>query len=367
MRLPPLALAALGLAFVACSDVRENPVPADELFPPSAVQDDVQEPITYASSEQLVYGLPRGDMSSIAELIAVLPQSATGVNDPDTFVGPGVNITTDQCRGGAPAVSMALPMVVEGVVTLHPRQYMKVLICGQDEKFYGSYTIEDDTGGIVVLRDSRVAPFTFGDRVRLTVSGVMLTFGLSPNTRAVLISDYEVLPVEQTLAGQAPWGTVLYQPLTESITDDSPVFTRTQQIEGWVFSEPTNDNFNSMVITSERIEPTDPDLRPTGAALQCALTCQIECEQNCADAAACDSLCRSTCIDDQTFDNQEFPACWQVGIDAELGRRKFAPEAGTHVRVTGPAVDSFDQQLWVISLGQVEVLAEPSSSNESAP
>ena len=47
------------------------------------------------------------------------------------------------------------------MVALHPRQYLKVPVCNQDERNYGSYVVVDDTGGqleqlnreIVALRD----------------------------------------------------------------------------------------------------------------------------------------------------------------------------------------------------------------------
>ena len=45
-----------------------------------------------------------------------------------------------------------------------------------------------------------------------------------------------------------------------------------------------------------------------------------------------------------------------LGISAELGRRGFAPAYGTHLRIRGPVVNSFDVQMWVLSPGQVEFL-----------
>jgi len=71
-----------------------------------------------------------------------------------------------------------LPVEVEGVVTLHPRWYMKLSGCNRsDEKYYGNYFIEDDSTGIFVVGDSKVAHFDMGDRVTLRVRGLRTNFG----------------------------------------------------------------------------------------------------------------------------------------------------------------------------------------------
>jgi hypothetical protein len=48
-----------------------------------------------------------------------------------------------------------------------------------DEKFYGSYFLEDDTGGVFVLGDSKHRPLRHaGDTVTLRVRGTRRSFGL---------------------------------------------------------------------------------------------------------------------------------------------------------------------------------------------
>lgn len=343
-----------------CGEIREQPGELDQLFPTEAVEDNINEPIEFVSRSETMYGLPRDGMASVADLIAVFPTEPTAVDEPDIFVAPGVDAPTDQCRGGGFVESDGLPLELEVVVTLHPRQYMKIPICGQDERHYGVYTIEDDTGGIVVLRDSRVAPFTFGDRLRLRVDGVMFTFGLETDTRAVLISDYEVLDVTPAIEGAAPDGTVLYEDTNERFGPDD--IGRVRQVEGFVYLKPTNDNFNSMALTSYEV-PFFDESTLEGESLQCVRTCQLRCRNTCdageATGQVCDDACRDNCVrNDNTFVEADLPTCWPVGIDAELGRRGFSPNVGRHVRVRGPVVNSFDVQIWVNSLGQVEFLDE---------
>ena len=349
-------LLALGVA--GCGELRDQPGDLNELFPGEAIEDTVDESITFASRADVMYGLPRDGMASVGDLIAVFPTEPTAVDEPDIFVAPGVEAPTDQCRGGGFVQSDGLPLELEVVVTLHPRQYMKVPICGQDERHYGVYVVEDDTGGIVVLRDSRVAPFTFGDRLRLRVDGVMFTFGLETDTRAVLISDYEVLSVSPAGDNGAPNGTVLYQETDARFGADD--IGRVRQVEGFIYQKPTNDNFNSTVVTSYEV-PAYGDDPLEGAALQCVRTCQLRCRDACdggdATGPICDDACRDNCAqNDNDFIEDDLPTCWPIGIDFELGRRGFSPDVGRRVRVRGPVVNSFDVQIWVNSLGQVEYL-----------
>lgn len=352
------ARVALLAAFVAaaCGEVRETSVPLEQISPVEPVEDAIDESIAFESRAEFAYGLPRDGQAAIGDLVALFPTEPTGFDEPDVFVAPGIEAPTPSCRGGAFVELDELPMEIEGIVTLHPRQYMKVPICGQDERHYGVYTIEDDTGGVVVLRDSRVAPFTFGDRIRLRVEGIMLTFGLETDTRAVLISDYTVLSDPPPSGdGIAAPGTVLYEATEEPFGDDD--ITRVKQIEGFVFQVPTNDNFNSMIITSTDVAP-NPGATLEGEQLTCVRSCQLPCRSNCSSGAVCEAMCRDLCSDnDNVFDAELLGTCWNVGIDAELGRRGFQPEFGTRLRVRGPVVNSFDVQIWVNSLGQAEELA----------
>jgi hypothetical protein len=344
-----LYLVVFSCSLVACADARETAVAVDEIWPDDPVSITAGEEIAYGDrAEGEVYGLPRDGMSSIADLFEVFPEEGLGGGDPNIFVGPDVIIPTDQCRGGAPVVVPELPMTIEAVVTLHPRQYMKVEVCGQDERHYGVFTIEDDTGGIIVLRDARVAHFTFGDRVRLTIDAVTLTFNSEVDTRAVLISDIERI--------DAPPTDILFTQLDEPFETEH--VGQVLQVEGFVHVPSTALNFNSMMLTSRLVSQRQRDETFTGDLLQCVRTCEVQCLDRCPSAAACADICPDACVSagGETVPREDLPVCWQLGIGSELGRRGFAPAYGTRIQARGPIVNSFDIQMWIISPGQVEDL-----------
>src|SRR5690554_2780211 len=72
-----------------------------------------------------------------------------------------------------PGVVDELPVEIEGIVTTHPRYFQKVSVCGVEQRYYGSYTLQDSSGGILVLKASRIAGFEIGDRVRISARAVM--------------------------------------------------------------------------------------------------------------------------------------------------------------------------------------------------
>ena len=151
------------LLVVSCAEPREDPIPPEEIYDGFVEEREVQQTIRFADrAEGAAYGLPRPGEPSIADLIDVFPQTPRQFEAPRIFMSEEMAFPTDQCNGGGATVRTELPMTIEGVVTLHPRRFLKPTICGQDERHYGSFVLEDDTGGIVVLRDSRVAPFTYG-------------------------------------------------------------------------------------------------------------------------------------------------------------------------------------------------------------
>ncbi len=345
--LPTLALVAAIVTFACGDDLRDGPVSVDEMWPEPPVEDQVDEAIEYADrAAGNAYGLPRAGESGIADLIALFPDEPPRRDDPDIFASPDLSFPGDQCRGGSPAVVTELPMTIEAVVTLYPRQYMKVTVCGQDERHYGTFTVEDDTGGIVVLRDSRVAPYTYGDRVRLTVHAVTLTFGPELDTRAILVADIDQIPGRDA---------ILYSTTTEPFSAADAGLVR--QIEGWVHGVPTSLNFNTMIVTERRVTAGAGSEQFTGAMLQCVRSCEVRCAEGCPSLEACADICPDACVaGGAEFDEASLPACWSVGISAELGRRGFAPAYGTHLRIRGPVVNSFDVQMWVLSPGQVEFL-----------
>jgi len=336
---------------VGCSvELSDEAIPVDEIWSTDPTSPEPDEEIAFADRDaDQVYGLPREGGSSIADLIELFPETPLRGGDPDIFVAADTRVSTDQCRGGEPVELDELPMTVEGVITLHPRQYMKVQICGQDERHYGAYTVEDDTGGIIVLRDSRVAPFSFGDRVRVEVHALTLTFGPELDTRAILVADVEIV-------ADLPEGEVLYQPLEEPFSSDH--VARVHQVRGFVHVEPTNQNFNSMILTSSPIGRSAGGAEMTGELLQCVRTCEVRCLDNCPSSEACADICPEACLRDggAAVDPATLPTCWMIGLDAELGRRGYSPAYGTELRVRGPVVNNFDVQMWVMSTGQVDEL-----------
>lgn len=355
LRRPVLSSVLAGIlvtSLVACSSDHGEPPLADwSVGEGSVEQIPVDEPVTFAArSESSVYGLPREGEPGIADVIAILPEGAIAQNEPNLFVADGDAPAGDQCQGGGALIVPGLPMVVEGVVTLHPRQYVKTPICGQDERFYGSFVIEDDTGGMLVLRDGRVADFTFGDRVRLTVRGVTVIFGRDPETRAVLIADIEPL----TSGG----GTVLYR--EQSTRFAAADVGLVKRIEGWVLQRPTSDNFNSMLVADRPLpEATDAVVTPTCIEI-CTGSCNTICPSD-RQALCRRQLCPPVCAAvNNEFNNDAVAllpsACWEVGIDSELGRRGFSPPLGAHVEVIGPVASSFGRKIWMHRLGQFRFL-----------
>lgn len=184
----------------------------------------------------------------------------------------------------------ALPMTVEGIVTTYPRYFQKKLVCGEDERFYGSYFIQDRTGGILVLRDSRIADFTFGDRVRLKVRGILGGEFDDVPTRAVLIGQ-----VEEVVSRQNP---IYYEETQARFGVDD--IGKVKRIRGRITLQPTNFNFNEMELE----HPTEPSIR------------------------------------------------WAVSLDRELGQRNPKLRLGDEVEITGPVLDSFGLRMVIYSRGQ---------------
>lgn len=87
-----------------------------------------------------------------------------------------------------------LPREIEGVVTIHPRFYFKTTGCTTDseEKYYGSFFIQDGTGGVFVTGDTKVAHFNTGDKVKLLVRGLQTSWDLD------MIYTYDVLSVDRS-------------------------------------------------------------------------------------------------------------------------------------------------------------------------
>lgn len=313
-------------------------------------EEPIDEPLNFVRrDESTSYGLPRDGMSSVADLIGLLPEGEIDRTDPNVFTADGDGLNSPLCQSGGSRTLADLPMVVEGVVTLHPRLYIKTEICGSDERFYGSFVLEDDTGGILVLRDGRVAPFKTGARIRMTVRGVAVTFGRDPDTRAVIIADFEEL--------QAGTDSVLYTEQTGPFTSDD--VGRTRRIEGVVLQSPTNDNFSSMLLADRSLPPATETFEPSAVCLE---LCSSDCNRICPSEGQlvcrrtlCPAICEATSNAYNEGGEDLLPSvCWEVSLDAELVRRGTSPAVGTPMGVNGPVGNSFGRKIWVQRLGQLQ-------------
>lgn len=161
----------------ACVEVRDAPEDGD-WYQKAFL--DVEEPVEFTD---LPYDF--SGPTPIANLpIPALGSFATWLD---------TSLFNDNCDGWQR--SDELPRDIEGIVTLHPRFYFKTSGCrgsseaDSDEKYYGSYFIQDDSGGVFVLGDSKVAHFDMGQRVKLRVRGVKENFDLQ------MVSAHDVIEV----------------------------------------------------------------------------------------------------------------------------------------------------------------------------
>ncbi len=153
-----------------CADLRQTAESSDGWFDPGTDLF-VTEPLAFTDEP---YSFPEDTATGLAALAgAALPVTSGSIayGADDQFADD-----TD-CSS---IVEESLPWELEGVVTLHPRFYFKTDGCdsSSDEKYYGSYFIQDATGGLFVLGDSKVAHFTAGTRVRMRVRGVRTAYDL---------------------------------------------------------------------------------------------------------------------------------------------------------------------------------------------
>ncbi len=191
----------------------------------------------------------------------------------------------------------ALPVEIEGMVTVHPRMYFKVDGCvpadnravDSDEKYYGSFFVEDATGGVFVLGDSKVAHFDMGDRVALKVRALKNNFGLK------MVAAHDVLSVDR---GPYP---IHYEVADAPFTDADVGEVR--RITGVVVQEP--DTFGELWLEGD--------------------------------------------------EGQQ----WAVSLDIELSRRGLTYPLGARLEVTGPVLFSFSTySVVVMKKGQVAVLSD---------
>lgn len=265
----------------------------------------VQEPIAYTTDAYAFSG-----DTPISDLVALAKETSDFVWH--GFAQDSLFPVANDCEPDRPGdqlpVSLAtLPKTIEGVVTLHPRYFQKHRICGQSERFYGSFFIEDNTGGILILNDSRISKFTYGDHVRLRVKGLYANkFGTG--FQSVIAYDSEEILTGSSKADRLP---IHYEPIDRALTQADQ--GRTVRFTGIVTRTANNNNFNEMHLKSA----TDESIT------------------------------------------------WIVSLDRELGLRPLAFGEGDTVQLTGPILDSFGLRMIVASLGQIEVKARAADANDS--
>ena len=207
-----------------------------------------------------------------------------------------------------------LPTQIEGIITLHPRYYQALGICQSEERFYGSYFIEDSTRGILVLKDSRIADFRMGDRVRLTVTGLSSVFG---STGVLTSLDEEVVSLNHEI----------YADYIGSDNLDRSMVGRTVTIRREISSLATNYNFSEMC------------LKPEGET---------------------DFICTDACVAQEQCTSPDSPArAILVSLDREIEQRDpILWKKGDVVEVTGPVTESFGLRIVVARAGQISFVNE---------
>lgn len=248
---------------------------------------DVQEPLAFTEEP---YGFPEAGDGGIAERLS---PAFTFPRDFGTRIATGDAPVGATCNGWT--FDDTLPVEVTGVVTLLPRYYFKTDGCdADDEKYYGSYFIEDDTGGMFVLGDSKVAHFDMGDTVTIRVRGVRRSFGQN------MVYVHEVLAADRTAR------PIRYVERSAPLGDDD--INHVRRITGTVVTAP--DTFGEFFV--------QPDGSP------------VTCQASGADCAA-------------------------VAIDSELNRRGITVAPGDRITVTGPVLFSYDiYKILVMRVGQLE-------------
>lgn len=217
-----MARAALVAALVFAAACRGEPDPLPDVSDAWSDADpyDVQESVRFTPE-------PYADLAGIDDFLGDFFPTT------DIEFAPGDGYDANACGGRE---NGDLPAEIEGIVTLHPRYYLKISGCNRDEeKYYGNYFIEDSTGGIFIIGDSKVAHFDMGDRVKLRVRAVQTSFGLD------MVYAHDVLEVHREAR------PVYYQMVDGGLK--SADIGETRRVRGGVVTEP--DTFGLFQVETE--------------------------------------------------------------------------------------------------------------------
>jgi hypothetical protein len=184
---------------------------------------DVLESVTFTDEN---YDFPENNASGIASLVSkTLP-----IGDYDIAYGEDDQFVGNDCQS---VVDTDLPMDIEGIVTIFPRYYIKVDGCDRgEEKYYGSFFIQDRFGALFALGDTKNARFTTGARVKIRVRGVRSNFDLN------MIASYDLLEVDN---GPYP---IYFETTSEPF--DLPDIGKVWRIRGVVENDP--DTFGAFTV-----------------------------------------------------------------------------------------------------------------------
>lgn len=224
-----------------------------------ATEQDVEESVLFTDQ---AYAFPASGAPAIADLPT--PPEYT------TWFGEG-DAPPSGCSDWEMDETSTLPVELEAMVTVHPRIYIKINGCvpegnfsiDSDEKYYGSFFVEDATGGVFVLGDSKVAHFDMGDRVRMRVRAMKNNFGL----RMVAVHD-----IVEVMRGPE---AIHYTETTEPFGDEH--IGRVMRVTGVVTTEP--DTFGQFAIESadgvEFLVGLDVELNRRGVRFPVGSTIQV--------------------------------------------------------------------------------------------
>jgi hypothetical protein len=221
-------LVLLGLTLLAC-DLREAGEDWVGWYDEGSDLN-VTEPIEWTDQN---YALePVDGVQDIADLQDAVFPGADGA----LVYGSGDELSPDSdCQV---ETDSALPAIVQGIVTLHPRFYFKTSGCGRDsdEKYYGSYFVQDSTGGVFVLGDSKVAHFDVGDRVEMRVRAIKTNFDLD------MIYAHDIVVVERN-------ASPIYFVVAEGETLGADDVGQVRRVTGEITQ--AADNFGEFKITDD--------------------------------------------------------------------------------------------------------------------
>jgi hypothetical protein len=215
----------LAFALSACGNLgwREDP---SEWYDPG-VDLDVTEPVEFTDVNYDFPTDPTQGIGALADTVFPIDFWTAAYGADDQYPAGGL------CES---YVEDALPAVVEGVVTILPDFYFKTSGCTiDDEKYYGSYFLQDATGALFVLGDSKVAHFDMGDRIRINVRGCKTSYDLD------MVSAHDVVEIVER-------GLPIYYEVADAPFGLSDI-AQVKRVSGTVVTEP--DTFGEFSVESD--------------------------------------------------------------------------------------------------------------------